>query len=312
MSKCDVCGQQENMPYQCGHCGEVHCPEHRLPEAHDCPGLENWNDPNGVFNSGFDDSVSTSQSNESDLTDRFGIDTGPGGPLAYFRGNMTFVFLATIAVVFLLQHVALFIGGTALHRTLFVLHPNNPEYIWTWVTSIFAHQPFSFVHILGNSIVIYFFGRLAEKQMGTKAFTVFFLVSGILAGLGQIALQAIQSSGTYGVLGASGAALAILAFVTVIKPDLTVYLYFLLPVPIWAITGFYALISIAGSLAPGAGLLSGDIAHTAHLVGLIIGLWYGKRIKDRARIPGNLRFGPGGPGGGGPGGPGGPGGRGPF
>ncbi len=61
MSECDACGKQENMPYQCGHCGGTYCAEHRLPEAHDCPGLDNWSDPGGVFDSGFDESVNTGQ-----------------------------------------------------------------------------------------------------------------------------------------------------------------------------------------------------------------------------------------------------------
>ena len=305
MSECDVCGKQENMPYQCGHCGGTYCADHRLPEAHDCPGLDNWNDPKGVFDSGFDDSVDSGGSSQSS---RFDVDTSPGGIMGYFRGNMTYVFLAVMAVVFVTQRVVLAFFGPAAFRALFVLHPDNIFFVWTWVTSIFSHG--GLFHIAGNAIVIYFFGRLAEQQMGSKTYTIFFLGSGVLAGLGQVGLQLVQGGPAYGVLGASGAALAILGFVTVLNPDLTVYLYFLIPVPIWAITGFYAIISIAGTLSPqGAGLLGGNIAHTAHLVGLVIGLWYGRRVKDRARIPGQIQFG-----GrrGGPGGPGGPGGRGPF
>ncbi|WP_135302379.1 rhomboid family intramembrane serine protease [Haloarcula amylovorans] len=313
MSECDACGKEENMPYQCGHCGGTYCGEHRLPEAHDCPGLNNWNDPSGVFDSGFDDSVTSSSGNQSGgVASRVGLNTGPGGVLGYFRGNVTYLFLAVMAIVFALEHVVLLgTGSRQLFQTLFVLSPDHPEYVWTWVTSVFSHQPFSFYHILGNGIIIYFFGRLVEQQLGSKKYAIFFLASGMLAGLGQIGLQMVQSGGGYGVLGASGAALAILGFLTVLKPDLRVYLYFLIPVPIWAITGFYLLLSVLGTLSPGAaGLLGGNIAHTAHLIGLGIGLWYGKKVKDRARIPGQLQFGRGG--GGGPGGPGGPGGRGPF
>lgn len=303
MSECDVCGKQENMPYQCGHCGGTYCAEHRLPEAHSCPGLDNWNDPQGVFDSGFDDSVEGGTSSQSS---RFSVDTGPGGVFGYFRGNMTYVFLAVMAIMFVAEQLVGAFLGRAAFQAIFVLHPDNILFVWTWVTSIFSHG--GLFHLLGNAIVIYFFGRLAEQQMGSKTYTLFFLGSGMLAGLGQIALQVVQGGPAYGVLGASGAALAILGFVTVINPDLTVYLYFLIPVPIWAITGFYAIISIAGTLSPqGAGLLGGNIAHTAHLIGLVIGLWYGRRVKDRARIPGQIQFG-----GRGPGGPGGPGGRGPF
>lgn len=89
MAKCDVCGKDENMPYNCRHCGGTYCADHRLPENHNCTGLENWNDPQGVFDSGFDDGVSSSgnTSRASSLTDKLPIDTGPGGPLAYFRGT---------------------------------------------------------------------------------------------------------------------------------------------------------------------------------------------------------------------------------
>jgi len=57
MARCDECGVDENMPYQCHRCGQTFCADHRLPENHDCPGLNDWNDPGGVFDSGFDDSV---------------------------------------------------------------------------------------------------------------------------------------------------------------------------------------------------------------------------------------------------------------
>ncbi len=165
MSECDACGKQENMPYQCGHCGGTYCAEHRLPEAHDCPGLDNWSDPGGVFDSGFDESVNTGQTSGSGgVADRFGIDTGPGGPLAYFRGNVTYLFLAIMGIVFILEHIVILSLGREAFQTLFVLHPNNPEYVWTWVTSVFSHAPFGFYHIFGNGIIVYFFGRLVGRR----------------------------------------------------------------------------------------------------------------------------------------------------
>ncbi len=138
-----------------------------------------------------------------------------------------------MGIVFVLQHVVTLALGEQVHQALFVLHPNNPEYVWTWFTSIFSHARWGLFHIFGNGIIIYFFGRLVEQQIGSKKFAIFFLVSGALAGLGQVGLQMFLSGPAYGVLGASGAALAIMAFLTVLKPDLRVYLYFLIPVPIW-------------------------------------------------------------------------------
>ena len=319
MSKCDVCGEEVSMPYHCRHCGGTYCAEHRLPESHDCTGLERWDDSGAVFDSGFDDSVETGRSGGSGgVADRIGIDTGPGGPLAYFRGNMTYAFLGLMWLTFLAQFlVGFLLTGTfdpfahstnPAWRAIFVLSPANPQYVWTWVTSIFAHGGFG--HIAINSIVIYFFGRLVEDYVGSKQFAYLFLVSGALAGLGQIAIQAVQNPGAAaGVLGASGAGLAIMGVLTVLNPHLRVYLYFILPIPLWVLTIGYVVISVLGILSPGGGLTGGNVADAAHLIGLLIGLAYGQRVKDRIRAPEQLQFGAG-PGG--PGGPGGPRRRGPF
>ena len=40
MTSCAVCGKQERMPFKCKFCGNTYCSEHRLPENHDCVGLE--------------------------------------------------------------------------------------------------------------------------------------------------------------------------------------------------------------------------------------------------------------------------------
>lgn len=302
MAKCDECGKHENMPYECSHCGSTFCGEHRLPEKHDCPGLTEWNDPKGVFDSGFDASV-------EEETGRSFTPFGPGGALSYFRGNMTYVFLALMFVTWLAQMAVLTFATESLHNTLFVLTSRNPEYVWTWFTSIFAHAPFGLAHIAGNAIIIFFFGRIVEDLVGSRDFTLLFLGTGALAGLGQIGLSMTLNPGAFsGVLGASGAALAILGVLTVLAPDLKVYIWFILPVPIWAITIFYALISSLAILGGGVG--AGGVAQGAHLIGLLIGLAYGKHVEGQVRRPQSLQLGGGGRGPGGPGGPGG--GRGRF
>ncbi|WP_302082344.1 rhomboid family intramembrane serine protease [Salinibaculum rarum] len=319
MSTCDVCGNEENMPYQCRHCGGTFCAEHRLPESHNCPGLENWNDNQAVFDSGFEETVESGESSGG-VADRLGVNTGPGSWASYFRNNMTYVFLGAMWVTFLLQYVVGYLlTGTldpglfsrnSTWEAIFVLSSAHPEYIWTWITSIFSHGGFG--HIAINSIVIYFFGRLVEDYVGSKQFTILFLVSGALAGLGQILIGMIQTPGVpSGVVGASGAGLAIMGVLTILNPGLRVYLYFIIPVPLWLLTVGYVGISVLGIFGPS--LAGSNVANVAHLVGLLIGLAYGYRVKDQVRMPNQLQFGAGG----GPGGPGGPGGgggrrRGPF
>ncbi|WP_080505522.1 AN1-type zinc finger domain-containing protein [Halorubrum saccharovorum] len=38
--KCQACGRSDSMEYNCSRCGRTFCVNHRLPESHDCPGLE--------------------------------------------------------------------------------------------------------------------------------------------------------------------------------------------------------------------------------------------------------------------------------
>ncbi|MEF8893686.1 rhomboid family intramembrane serine protease [Halodesulfurarchaeum sp.] len=295
MVRCDYCGQEEGMPYQCRHCGGTFCSEHRLPENHDCPGLGEWDDPGGVFDSGFDASVSGSSTTERsasrgrNLLSRLGISTGPGGIGGYFRRNMTYVFLAIIWIVFPLEFVAFWLGGTDLFRAIFTLSSDNLAYVWTWVTSIFAHSPTGFMHILFNSIVLYFFGPIVERKVGSKNFAILFVGSGIVAGLAQV-LATVAVGGTTSVLGASGAIMALMGVLTVLNPNLRIYIYFILPMPLWVATALFAGYSVLVSTAGGIG--AGGVAQLAHLAGLGIGLLYGSYLKQRGKgAPKQLQIG---------------------
>ncbi|ELZ59276.1 MULTISPECIES: rhomboid family intramembrane serine protease [Halorubrum] len=327
MATCDVCGEYENLPYQCKRCGQTFCAEHRLPENHDCPGLAEWDDPGGVFDSGFDESVEGDDGGTVGGGGRAGgvggaIDrvkrrvdraTGTGGLVSYFRNNATYAVLLAMWVTFVAQLVTLFFGGPALHQTLFVLHTDALGNVWTWVTSVLSHSPVNLFHIIGNSIVILFFGPLVERAVGSKKFVAFFFASGIVAGLGHI-LFAIGMGASAGVLGASGAGFAILGVLTVWRPNMQVLLFFVIPMKIkyltWGIAVVSAVLVIQSVLSGGAGS-AGGIAHFAHLIGFAIGLAFGKRNEGLARSAGGMggvsMGGASGPRG--PGGPGGPGGR---
>jgi len=292
MAKCDVCGKGVDLPYNCRRCGGTYCAEHRLPENHSCTGLSEWNDPDGVFDSGFDDSVQNRGGQSSGLTDRLPLNTGPGGFLGYFRGNVSYLLLAIMVIVYVLEFVVLFTLGGSAFRDIFVLTSQNPLYVWTWVTSVFSHSPATFWHIFGNGIVLFFFGPVVEQRIGSRRFTALFLITGMAAGLAQIAFGFLIGTPVSGVLGASGAIMAILGVLTVLNPGLKVYLYFVLPVPIYVLTFGYAALSVLGVVAQGSVL--GNVAHFAHLIGLVLGLAYGQRVKGEVRSPSDIQFGRGG------------------
>lgn len=299
MATCEVCGKDIDLPYNCRRCGGNYCAEHRLPENHSCTGLNEWNDPDGVFDSGFDDSVNE-QGGSGGFLDQLG---GAGGPLSYFKGNVSYLFLAVMIVVFAVQFVVFPLLGYSVFgstwREAFTLSTAQPFAVWTWVTSVFAHGGIG--HLFGNAIVLFFFGPVLERYIGSRRFTGMFFVTGALAGLAQVALGIYLSDTTF-VLGASGAIMAMLGILTVLNPGLKVYLYFVLPIPIWLLTIGYAGLSVFGVFGSVTGI--GDsIAHLAHLTGLGLGLAYGAYLKDQVSVPSQLRLG----GGGGRGGMSGPG-----
>jgi membrane associated rhomboid family serine protease len=303
MATCDQCGKDENMPYNCRHCGGTYCSEHRLPENHACPGLGQWDDPDGVFDSGFDDSVQNpaGSSRSSGLADRVGLG-GPGSLLERFRDNVSFLFLVIIVGVFVLQFLVVPLVGPAAYSRgwldVFTLTTTNPQYVWTWVISVFAHG--SPTHLLFNAIVLYFFGPVVERQIGSRKFAALFLVSGTVAGLAQVGLGLVLGE-TVRVLGASGALLALMGVLALTSPELKVLLFFVIPMSVRTLTVLFAAFSVfaVATQAGGGGIFSG-VAHFAHLIGLVFGVLYGYRIKDRVgRGPQQVSVGPPGRGGGG-------------
>ena len=324
MATCDVCGEYENLPYQCKRCGQTFCAEHRLPENHNCPGLAEWDDPGGVFDSGFDDSAETGGAGGSGgsrsgasagvtgrIRQRIDRETGTGGIVGYFRNNATYALLLAMWLTFLAQWAVTLLFGEAAHSQIFVLRSDAIGNVWTWVTSVLSHSRVGLFHIIGNSIVILFFGPLVERAVGSKKFAAFFFASGIAAGLGHILFAIGTNAPLAGILGASGAGFAILGVLTVWRPNMQVLLFFVIPLKIKYLTWGIALISavlVVQSLQAGGGGAAGGIAHLAHLIGFAIGLTFGKRNEGLARSAGG--------GGGvsmggarGPRGPGGPGGR---
>lgn len=301
MAECDICGSEVSFPYKCNSCGNLHCSDHRLPESHDCPSLHDDTDATLTRNDG-------ETSSGGGLRDSLpSIGTGHTGPLAGFRHNMTFVFLGLMWITFLAQALVATAVSREVAASLFVLRATHVEYVWTWFTSIFAHG--GLMHILFNSLVLYFFGPVVERRIGTKRFTVLFLVTGAAAGLAQVgtAIALGNASAFSGVVGASGSIAAIMGTLTVLNPSMRVYLWFLIPLPLWVVTTGFVAYSAFVSLT--GGIAAGGVAQLAHLAGAVLGLVYGVKIKrEDVNVPNQLQFG----GGGGPGGPGmggGPGGR---
>ncbi|MFB6282942.1 MAG: rhomboid family intramembrane serine protease [Halobacteria archaeon] len=294
MANCEECGDEVSMPYECNLCGKNFCGEHRLPENHRCSGLEAYKQKlqqQGItYNS--PDLGSKSKSGLSGKINNV-------VPITGFKGNVAYLFLALMVITFLAQKILGATVSTRTYASIFLISSEHITYVWTWVISIFAHAGLG--HLFLNGIVLYFFGPLLERTIGSKKFFWLFMITGIVAGIAQVSPGIIFPAQRAAAWGASGAIMGILGTLTLLNPNLRVYLWFVIPMPLFILTGGYVLITVfmmQTGLAPGIG-------HVAHLSGLVIGAVYGDLLRRKGFTVGN-QFqlsgggGPGGPGGGPP------------
>ena len=155
--------------------------------------------------------------------------------------------------------------------------PRHLLKIWELVTYGFVHAPLDPWHLIGNMLMLWFFGREVEEIMGRGEFFRFYFTAIVIAGLAWLAsVQLFPDRGgsvaNYHLMGASGAIMAVFAVFVWYYPRQTVLLWFVLPVPVWALGLLYLVMDVQGAANGG-----GQVAHVAHIAGAIFGLCYAWR-----------------------------------
>jgi membrane associated rhomboid family serine protease len=157
--------------------------------------------------------------------------------------------------------------------------------VWRLLTYAFLHSTGSIWHIVFNMLFLWWFGRQVESVVGTREFVLFYLVSAVLGGLAYMAcaLAGLHAMNTH-VLGASGAVTAVLVLAACYYPRQVIYLFFVLPVPIWGFVALNVIMDLFG-LVGGQG---GGVATSVHLGGAAFGFVYWKlhwRLAGWLRLP---------------------------
>jgi len=191
--------------------------------------------------------------------------------------NLTLILINVFIFIFLLVILQgqLFVENGFVTKNVAISLENIQDLkIWTFLTSMFMHA--GFFHLFANMVSLLFIGSLVEKILGPKRFLWFYLISGLFAGILFISAELIINSGLPAV-GASGALFGLVGILVLMTPNLPVYLMFI-PIPIkmkYAGPGILLvlwLISIAGNV---------PIGNTAHLGGLLTGIFYGLYLKSK-------------------------------
>jgi membrane associated rhomboid family serine protease len=146
----------------------------------------------------------------------------------------------------------------------------------TLLTSQFIHA--GFLHLGGNMLFLWVFGRAVEDRLGPAVYLVFYLLAGAVAGL----VQCLISSGDSApLIGASGAIAGVLgvyfityptAWVRVLMPILFFFWTFDLPAVLvlafWFVSQFFSGIA---AITHASRATTGEVAVWAHVAGFVFG-----------------------------------------
>lgn len=176
---------------------------------------------------------------------------------------------------------------TALNENFMIsnfalFYPSSPYFRpWQIVTHMFMHG--GFWHLFFNMYTLFIFGIVLERVWGTKKFLIFYFVTGLGAALLHTGVQAIQAqyylshamiSGYHTLqmiptVGASGAIYGILLGYAMLFPESRLTLLF---PPVTLTAKWFVLIFAGIELLTGITGVGGNIAHFAHLGGMLFGL----------------------------------------
>jgi membrane associated rhomboid family serine protease len=141
-------------------------------------------------------------------------------------------------------------------------------YVWQLLTFQFLHN--GWLHLLFNCLTIYFFGRELEESLGRKSFLTLYFTSGVIGGVLQEIAGVLFPQFSGPVLGASAGAFGLIAAFVTLYPDRPVML---LLIPISFPAKFLLLGSVIVAILGILGVaFTGNIAHVAHLGGMIAGV----------------------------------------
>lgn len=187
------------------------------------------------------------------------------------------------------------------------LHYPRAEKFRTWqlVSYMFMHG--NFMHLFFNMFALWMFGNTLENYWGPKRFLIYYMVTGIGAGIIQLLVTHFRLSSLYSqiseeglnyvisqgaeiyqsgqnfsdpiagkinelinsvTIGASGAVFGILLAFGMLFPNTMLYIYFAIPIKAKWFVILYGAVELYSGIANSS---SDNVAHFAHLGGMLFG-----------------------------------------
>ena len=172
--------------------------------------------------------------------------------------NATLYIIAINILVFFLTYVSPRTLGYLVLNPLAVTYRNA---YWQFVTYMFVHGGIR--HILFNMLGLFFFGAHVERQMGSNEFVLFYMLTGVLAGVFSFIVFSVSgSTGAY-LLGASGAVYAVLLAYATYYPRSLIYVMGIIPIRASVMVLIFTAIALFSEIFS----FNNGVAHLTHLAG---------------------------------------------
>ena len=177
-------------------------------------------------------------------------------PLPYQQYHAAFILIGINVLVYLLTRVSpSAIQYLAMNPILVV----REGWVWQPFSYMFAHA--GLTHILFNMLGILFFGTQVERRMGSNEFLLFYLGTGLLAGLFSLGFYWLTGSTRVFLLGASGAVFAVLLAFATFFPSAMIYIFGIIPIRAPILVLGYTALELFAQVTGGGG----GVAHLTHL-----------------------------------------------
>jgi membrane associated rhomboid family serine protease len=170
-----------------------------------------------------------------------------------------------------------------IHKEYNLLSRNNIS-ILSAIVAMFSHG--GIMHLVGNMVFLFFFGRYVEQRFGSLMYLAVYLCGGLFAMIGYAYFQSEDSYTS--VLGASANVSVIMGafYVSFYHHKMKIYVWYLFMAKVVdiGIKKFFPILfilqDVVFSFIGGAG-----IAHLAHVNGLFIGMTFGYLWQRKNKLP---------------------------
>ncbi|MFH1823267.1 MAG: rhomboid family intramembrane serine protease [archaeon] len=208
------------------------------------------------------------------------------------RVSGTFLLIIINVFAFVAGMVLMTLFGENFFINFIALKPANifaGQSLWTLITSMFMHAPGLIpFHLIVNMFVLFSLGSFCERILGKKRFILFYLISGLVAGIMFVLLSYFFGNTDFGArifgspltpaVGASGAIFAIAGLFMVLTPKLKFSIIFL---PFWRVPAYIMIPVVLFGMWILTASFGAPVGNTAHFGGFLAGVVYAIYLRKK-------------------------------